>query len=391
MASANPIPDGRSLHERFVGFYGVVVLVLGLAVATPTSAQQATAPQDTEEDAASYATQVGVTIEEAVQRLNRQPLIGELGAALEQNERATFGGLYISHRPQYKIVAQFTRDGAETLGPHLEGSSLAPFVVVEKAEFTYEELLRDVADVHDRFDERDVSIDVDVPRNRVVIEVPFGVTLEGELPASVVTEPVPTIQKPVPATDIYGGLALTTCTAGFTVYWGPDPETTLRSVTTAGHCANSQSYAGYALTFDNNEQASGVNDEQSHRRAGFNFRNWIYDRFGTNPIRSITSTRSWSIQNIGDYVCKSGMTTGYTCGYITSKHGQECVSNPAFFAILVRTGGPQMANGGDSGGPFFGGNAALGTLSCVYPPDGASYIAINFVESGLGRHVLTSP
>ena len=43
-----------------------------------------------------------------------------------------------------------------------------------------------------------------------------------------------------PATDIYGGLGVSTCTLGFAV----EDRSGTKGVTTAGHCKNKQSYEG---------------------------------------------------------------------------------------------------------------------------------------------------
>ena len=91
-------------------------------------------------DARHYAADVGVSLEEAVRRLQAQATIGILGAELEANEQPTFGGLWIQHTPEYKVIVAFTRDGEETIRPYIAGTSLTDMVEVREVNATLEEL-----------------------------------------------------------------------------------------------------------------------------------------------------------------------------------------------------------------------------------------------------------
>ena len=92
------------------------------------------------QDARHYAADVGVDLDEAVRRLQAQATIGELGAELEANEQPTFGGLWIQHKPEFKVVVAFTLDGEETVRPYIQGTSLADMVEVREVEATLAEL-----------------------------------------------------------------------------------------------------------------------------------------------------------------------------------------------------------------------------------------------------------
>lgn len=52
----------------------------------------------------------------------RQDLVGNLGAVLAANEPETFAGLWIEHKPQFKGVVLFTRDG----GGRTSSTNLSP-------------------------------------------------------------------------------------------------------------------------------------------------------------------------------------------------------------------------------------------------------------------------
>ena len=112
---------------------------------SPTSApaSPASTPAVSEallQDARQYAADAGVDLDEAVRRLQTQRTIGELGAELEENEQSTFGGLWIQHTPEYKVIVAFSRDGEETVRPYVTGTSLADMIEVREVEATLVEL-----------------------------------------------------------------------------------------------------------------------------------------------------------------------------------------------------------------------------------------------------------
>jgi hypothetical protein len=125
-------------------------------------------------DAEAYAKQFGVTVEEAMARMHYQDEIGELNAALQANEADTFGGLWIEHEPDYRVVALFTRKGERTIRPYLAGKPYAHLVEVRKARYTLVELETIYAQATRELAKLDFGVNVllDVSGNRV--EVPVG-------------------------------------------------------------------------------------------------------------------------------------------------------------------------------------------------------------------------
>ncbi len=92
-------------------------------------------------DAAVYAMEEGIDIEEAVRRFELMDIAGSLGAELEENEADTFAGFWIEHQPEFRIVAVFTENGEETIKPYLESyPDLAGIIEVRALEITYEDL-----------------------------------------------------------------------------------------------------------------------------------------------------------------------------------------------------------------------------------------------------------
>ena len=92
------------------------------------------------QDAEALATQLGISVDEAIRRLNAQDSIGALNAKLEQQEAETFAGLWIQHEPEYRVIVAFTRNGRETIKPYIENTSLAGLVEVRTAKVSLTEL-----------------------------------------------------------------------------------------------------------------------------------------------------------------------------------------------------------------------------------------------------------
>jgi hypothetical protein len=94
-------------------------------------------------DAQGYASDTGVSTDEALHRLQLQDGIGELGAELSTNEVKTFAGLWIEHTPEYRVVVQFTHDGEDTIKPYLkQHTELADIVEVRTANVSLADLER---------------------------------------------------------------------------------------------------------------------------------------------------------------------------------------------------------------------------------------------------------
>ena len=123
-------------------------------------------------DAQSYADATGVELAEAVTRLFNQEAIGELGDAIESNETETFGGLWIQHEPYYAVVIAFTRDGAATACPYVQGTTLADLVEIRKVDFTLQELKAARTEAHSMIESLGLDSGesgIDVKNNRAEI------------------------------------------------------------------------------------------------------------------------------------------------------------------------------------------------------------------------------
>jgi len=175
-------------------------------------------------DAKMYASRFGVDLDEAIRRLKLQSEIGDLNAELAAKERDTFAGLWIQHQPEYRVIVQFTRNGRITIQPYIGNGPLADTIEVRTASVTLAELeaARDRAGrVVSELGIRDFSA-INVIENRAELYVldpeQFNIALRKanlQLPANVEVIKVNELPREVDA--IFGGLALTTCTSGFSV------------------------------------------------------------------------------------------------------------------------------------------------------------------------------
>ena len=95
-----------------------------------------------EQDAQHYAEQYGIELSEAVTRLLLQEPIGKLGAELEDKEADTLAGFWIQHRPEYRVVVAFTKDGESTIAKYVQDGPLLEFIEVRTAETTLRDLER---------------------------------------------------------------------------------------------------------------------------------------------------------------------------------------------------------------------------------------------------------
>ena len=165
-----------------------------------------------------------------------------------------------------------------------------------------------------------MDMEVDVMRNRIDLmptpATPSSTTLSrSALPATMWVDSE--VRVGGPTADSYGGLGLSNgCTTGFSVQANnPVPKT---GVVTAGHCGNSATLGGLDLTF-HAEKFTGSHDEQWFETPNHADLRVFFDGSSKRPVYGIKTRAN---QAINAYLCKYGVTTGYTCGYLASKSFQ---------------------------------------------------------------------
>jgi hypothetical protein len=212
-------------------------------------------------------------------------------------------------------------------------------------------------------------------------------------------------RKVVRTADIYAGQILyfgadPVCTAGFSVL-----KASTRRIVTAAHCEGGLSRLGVALPVLASKN-SGSHDEELLSTGTLTPRNRVLDgsRDTQTPnYRNITGKRTRANQALGSFFCRYGFATAgnYACGYLTANNVRGAMPSPAATSMLLQDVDTDLASPGDSGGPVFTGGTALGIMhacisldpECDDPNrvDDLVYVAIDYVESGLGVTVLTTP
>ena len=323
-----------------------------------------------------YATDVGVDISEAKQRLKRQDRLGKVIELLEDINRERFAGAWIEHQPEYRVVVRLV--GKEPVDLWMKSMVIdgaVPVVFKTQARFTQKELLEAIDLVLPELMEALPALsgtDVDVKTGEIVLTVGNdGVTdyslnrlrsLLAKSPSIHVKKflslPIRFEQLDAPVSDGHtrGGANLSTCTSGFVV----KDSNGVRGYITAGHCGNSQTYyefggTSYATTFID-EIRDADQDVQWHTTPHLEYPHFYAS--STSSYRTLTSRTTRSSQSVGGYVCHRGKTTGYSCGYIDTKTYKPTYTNACngvtCSSVWVKVSGPSLeCYPGDSGGPWF--------------------------------------
>lgn len=160
-------------------------------------------------DAMAFAEHQGITLEEAVLRLEHQQTIGDIQPPLEADLPETYGGLWVEHQPEYRIVIALTEGDESTIRPYIEGKPWAEFVEVQHVENSLSDLkdaqavaigaAKDINIV--------VSSAIDVIQNRVEIIVGDPDLFRADLATAGIELPEPVeilpieLDKPLPDTN----------------------------------------------------------------------------------------------------------------------------------------------------------------------------------------------
>lgn len=199
-----------------------------------------------------------------------------------------------------------------------------------------------------------LATNIDARSGTVTISVlPEDVELASEASSSFTsrqTFPVRVIADPTLAVGedaIWGGevMGANLCTTGFAVR----TSSYAHGVLTAAHCQNSLSVDGIALSF---RAESSNRDVQWHSTTATTTDPRFY--VGPSTYRVV---HSQAIPVVGQTLCKYGFKTGQTCDvtYLDNQcRGSYC-------DMMTMTN--RLADGGDSGGPWYSSNTAYGIHS----------------------------
>jgi hypothetical protein len=138
------------------------------------------------QDAMAFAEDQGITVEEALRRLQHQQTIGDIQPFLEADLPETYGGLWVEHQPEYRIVIALTKGDEVTVRPYISDRPWAEFVEVRQVLYSLNELEEAQKAAMQIADELRivVSTSIDVVENRVELRVGNPDLFRGELAAA---------------------------------------------------------------------------------------------------------------------------------------------------------------------------------------------------------------
>lgn len=361
-------------------------------------------------DAVAFAEHLDLTVEEANDRLQLEPVIGAMNADAQRLWGDTFGGMWIDHANGGRINVAFTAEAAQRVGelkrqfPRPE--KLHPVLMPRSMAELEGELNRMVADREEAragrlsfpgVDGERYDLKIDVARNAVVVVVDNADPRTQGAFASrygqhVIVEATGIAQPETCWRDdcrysLRSGIRTEGehwCSTAFAVSGG---------ILSAAHCGGTDRWhSGYYYgTVTGNQQVNRADAERHSVGYGFHPGAYLYVS-GSETARRITSTGLWSNLVVGASACKSGITTGNSCGVVQNTNlSLNYVPGSTHFVQASYCSDP-----GDSGGGAYSGNQALGIHSggaggtgCASNDYGV-FGHIQWAQSQLGVTVLTS-
>lgn len=355
--------------------------------AQDASSRVQTAEEATLADARVAAQLHGVNVDEAARRLRLEEGVADAVGQLRETYRDRFAGLFIQHKPDYHVVLRLKGEApAEpiTLG---SGASSVRVDVVTGASATLRELQSSVsanmAGLAKLFPTM-IGVGPDERTGEIVVDVQAtplqAAAVQGQLGAASTLLGYPvrlrTYDGKLSKHAVRGGSNLqSACTSGFVVKNG-----TQKGTLTAGHCPSTLEYSDavdgtyYTLS----RPVGAVRDDASHDVQFLDATADALPQFyadSTTP-RVLTGKRLQSSTTVGSTVCHRGDYSKHSCGsvesisYTPTKPATTTSPNPYYCgpsdnltcsATWVQVGGSTVrCQGGDSGGPWFIAQTALG-------------------------------
>jgi len=360
------------------------------------------------QDAAEYAKQNGVPLDEAIFRLRAQQETVPETDRLATLYRDRLAGISIEHHPDYRIVVLLTGDDPVADTAVSVGGRAVPIVFRTGAPATRDQILMAIAthqaDIRaalphppamgadPRTGELVVLVNSVDAATVDIAEMSRKLTGLAKVPVRVALMG----RNANAAMDVGGGSRVVgvnpvdgrryACTTGFVVTDGART-----GLATAAHCPDSLSYVDAArhetpLEFIG-QWGWGYQDVQVNVSPE-PLRPLFYADTAKTEARPVTTWRNRTSTRAGDIVCHRGETTGYSCAQVElvdfAPAGDLC--GGACTPTWVTAAGPSC-RGGDSGGPVFSGTVAFGIVKgSSYRADGSCifyfYMSTDYLPSG---------
>ena len=328
------------------------------------------------DDAAQYAAQYHVTVDEAARRLRAQQASVQTTDAIAKEFASRLAGISIEHAPDYRIVVLLT--GADPVGDR--SADGVPIVFRTGARATRAQAIlamrRHLIDLHAElpsargagYDQRTGEVVLLVNAADAERFGPDAIRSRAEqlsgVPVRVVINDLIEQNMRVDGGSRIEGTSSVTgkrnlCTSGFVVTDG-----TRTGIATAAHCPDELTYYdpdGVTTTLP-----FALQDGLAYRDVQINLapdadQPLFYADRGADSLRQLTTWRNRDSTRPGDFVCHFGESSGYSCSEVEltdyAPPGALCGGPCEPTWVTVR--GPSCIPG-DSGGPVFSGGVAFG-------------------------------
>jgi len=328
------------------------------------------------DDAAQYAAQYHVTVDEAARRLRAQQASVQTSDAIAKEFASRLAGISIEHAPDYRIVVLLT--GADPVGDR--SADGVPIVFRTGARATRAQAIlamrRHLIDLHAElpsargagYDQRTGEVVLLVNAADAERFGPDAIRSRAEqlsgVPVRVVINDLIEQNMSVDGGSRIEGTSSVTgkrnlCTSGFVVTDG-----TRTGIATAAHCPDELTYYdpdGVTTTLP-----FALQDGLAYRDVQINLapdadQPLFYADRGADSLRQLTTWRNRDSTRPGDFVCHFGESSGYSCSEVEltdyAPPGALCGGPCEPTWVTVR--GPSCVPG-DSGGPVFSGGVAFG-------------------------------
>ncbi|MEU4832941.1 S1 family peptidase [Streptosporangium sp. NPDC023615] len=329
-----------------------VALYLAATVAPAFAAPSVSAPKPPDAMLEALQRDLGLTAEQAVQRLANEQRAAASESALTQQLGASYAGAWLNGDASQLSVA--TTDAAEADAIRAKG---AQPVIVSRS-------IADLNAVKDKLDQAPAEAKagaalwyVDVATNSVSVLAADQAAGEALVAAAGVDKNVVKVthstEKPQAYINIIGGNAYyiggSRCSIGFSVRRGSTP-----GFVTAGHCGRAGATTSNPSGTFQGSSFPG-NDYAWVATPGHTVTPYVRGSGGAN-----VTVRGSAQASVGASICRSGSTTGWRCGVI-QQHNASVTYPQGTVSGLTRTSA--CAQPGDSGGSFISGSQAQGVTS----------------------------
>jgi hypothetical protein len=310
---------------------------------------------------------------EAARRLPIMQEAGRVNVKLKEKHPNQFAGLYIEHTPKFRIVVKMTGAGQGLL----KGITDDPLYEVVKADRPVKQSMQLQDRMLNVLNQAGIrsEIDIDIRSERILVQVLDAASARTTLADFIAKHPyVDVVQVPELMTNTattYGGKDIKyspldaghICTTGFPAIVGG-----VSGHVTTAHCSTTPT--GYMYVQDNKYTIAAYKYENSTTqgldmmflsRAGDTVPNEIY----VTSTARIAITSAAPSNPAGNPVCVFGLTTKKKiCGSITQEYAGTSDNNKVigYFGKAASTGGVTFGQQGDSGGPVYSGNMAVGLI-----------------------------